>query len=71
MLASIRSSRALLYSLFLDRGWEISFLWEAKRELRVNADLDRRKLAEDLNEALLADAFILPTSTEGPSSRPS
>ncbi len=49
----------LIYTLGLKRGWEIAFLWKAARELRVDADLDRRQLGEDLHQALLEDAYIL------------
>jgi hypothetical protein len=48
-----------IYTLALKRGWEIGGLWEGKGELRVNADLDRRKLGEELHQAFLEDAFIL------------
>jgi hypothetical protein len=48
-----------IYTLGLNRGWEIGFIWEAKGELRINSGLDRRKLGEELHQAFLEDAFIL------------
>jgi hypothetical protein len=48
-----------LYTLALKRGWEIGFVWEARGELRINGGLDRRKLGDDLHQALLGDAFLL------------
>ncbi len=54
--AGIEEGRSgALYTLILKRAWEIVLLWKTKGELRVNADLDRRQLAEDLHQALLAD----------------
>jgi hypothetical protein len=55
-----RNQSGALYTLFLKRGWEIEKLWEAKRELRVSAALDRRQLAVDLVDSLLADRFVAP-----------
>jgi hypothetical protein len=49
-----------LYSLFWKRAWEIALLWESTRQLIVGRDLDRRKLCDDLHEALLTDPILLP-----------
>jgi hypothetical protein len=47
------------FSLSLKRGWEICDLWRGLRELRVNADLDRRALAVEIEEELLVDRFMV------------
>ena len=47
------------FTLSLKRGREICDLWRGARELRVNADLDRRALAVEIEEALLVDRFML------------
>lgn len=47
------------YALAGKRAFELCMLWERMRELRVDLDLDRRHLGEQLFEALLADRFMV------------
>lgn len=49
-----------LYSLFWKRAWEIALLWESMGQLRIGDDLDRRKLANELLDALLTDEILGP-----------
>ncbi len=47
-----------LYTIAVKRGFELCKLWERARELRVDADLDRRTLGGDVETALLDDRFV-------------
>lgn len=49
-----------LYTLCWKRAWEIALLWESTGQLRIGDDLDRRKLAVELLDALLTDAILAP-----------
>ncbi|CUT13437.1 hypothetical protein BF49_4517 [Bradyrhizobium sp.] len=53
------SQSQAFFTMSLKRGWEICDLWRGARELRVNADLDRRLLAFEIQEVLLVDRFML------------
>lgn len=47
-----------IYSLAGKRGIELCGLWEKMRQLRVDADLDRRSLGIQVADALLEDRFM-------------
>lgn len=48
-----------IYSLAWKRGIELCGLWERLNQLRVDADLDRRRLGVEVAEALLEDRFMV------------
>ncbi|MHC2576445.1 hypothetical protein ACVMHR_001184 [Bradyrhizobium diazoefficiens] len=47
-----------IYSLAWKRGIELCGLWERLNQLRVDADLDRRRLGVEVCDALLEDRFM-------------
>lgn len=58
--AGVSKSRSgEFYTLAGKRGFELCKLWEKMRELRVDADLDRRLLGVQVADALMQDRFML------------
>jgi hypothetical protein len=54
-----KTQSAAIYTLVGKRGFELCLLWQKSRELRVDGDLDRRHLGDEIAEALLEDRFVL------------
>ncbi|MGY0572805.1 hypothetical protein ACTGJ9_018420 [Bradyrhizobium sp. RDM12] len=50
-----KTQSGLIYSLAWKRGIELCMLWESTKQLRVDADLDRRILGEQIAEAVRED----------------
>lgn len=53
------SQSGAFYSLAGKRGFELCMLWERTRQLRIDADLDRRHLGVEVAEALLDDRHMV------------
>jgi hypothetical protein len=54
-----QSASGAFYTLAGKRGFELCSLWQGAGELRVDAQLDRRMLGEQIAEHLLSDRFML------------